>query len=246
MTVPAIRFEELSLSFDGSPLFDRFSCTIPSGRCTCLLGPSGCGKSTLLGLVAGRESLNYSGSIVFEGVPEQEESVSWMAQDDLLLPWFTVEENVLLGAKLRGSLSGGDEERARVMLKEAGLDDVASSYPSSLSGGMRQRVALLRTLIEGRAVILMDEPFSALDALTRMKLQDFSAGLIGGKTVLMVTHDPMEALRMGDRIVVLHGRPVEVKTVIEPGGVVPRNVNQPEIAELYKRLIDTVMEAGEG
>lgn len=164
-----------------------------------------------------------------------------MAQDDLLLPWFTVLDNVLLGARLRKELTGEKREKATLLIERAGLADSAVKYPDALSGGMRQRVALLRTLMEDRPVILMDEPFSALDALTRMRLQDLAAEMTKGRTVLLVTHDPMEALRMGDRVMVLGGSPIQVEAQIELGGISPRSFEDKQVAEQYPKLLRMVL-----
>ena len=120
-----------------------------------------------------------------------------MGQNDLLLPWLSLLDNILLGAKLRNEETVALQSKARFLMAEAGLTGYEDALPATLSGGMRQRGALLRTLMEERPVLLMDEPFSALDALARMKLQNLSAQLTRKATVLLVTHDPMEALRMG-------------------------------------------------
>jgi putative hydroxymethylpyrimidine transport system ATP-binding protein len=124
-----------------------------------------------------------------------------MDQRDLLLPWLNVLDNVCLGARLRGETA--DHQRALSLLQRVGLRDEAQALPAALSGGMRQRAALARTLMEDRAIVLMDEPFSAVDALTRLRLQDLAAELLGARTILLVTHDPMEALRLGHRILII-------------------------------------------
>lgn len=244
MDVPAIHFKEVCLDFGGVFLLENFSCTIPAGKCTCLLGPSGCGKSTILGLISGRD-LPYTGEIVFPSGVQAVDQISWMSQDDLLLPWLNVLDNVVLGAKLRNEVDAIFVKKAEGLLEQAGLADVIYSYPSQLSGGMRQRVALLRTLLEERPVLLMDEPFSALDALTRMKLQDLAVRMIRGKTVLLVTHDPMEALRISDRIVVLGGSPVRVEAVVDLESPAPRDLQQPEVTRQYSRLLQLVLGEGE-
>jgi putative hydroxymethylpyrimidine transport system ATP-binding protein len=171
-------------------------------------------------------------------------SIGWMAQSDLLLPWLSVKDNVLLGARLRSEVTPFLQQKADHLLHEAGLEGKGEILPGELSGGMRQRVALLRTLMEERPVILMDEPFSALDALTRMKLQNLSARLTHGKTVLMVTHDPLEALRLADRIIVLGNQPVRIESVIDLHGNAPRDPQNREIQENYPKLLQQLM--GEG
>ncbi|MTH78319.1 ABC transporter ATP-binding protein [Paracoccus aestuariivivens] len=163
---------------------------------TCLLGPSGVGKSTILRLIAGLET-----GARFEGRVETNRPVALMAQDPGLIGWLDVTGNVTLGARLRGE--NPDPARAETLIKAVGLADRAHHLPSNLSGGQRQRVALARTLFEDRPLVLLDEPFSALDARTRAQMQDLSAHLLDGRTVLLVTHDPAEAARLGDRIVLL-------------------------------------------
>jgi putative hydroxymethylpyrimidine transport system ATP-binding protein len=244
MQALSIHFEAVSLAFNGKKLFDNFSTVVPGGLCTCLLGPSGCGKSTMLGLISGNSSLKYSGRIYFEPSSDMIHSIGWMAQSDLLLPWLSVKDNVLLGARLRSEVTPFLQQKADHLLHEAGLEGKGEILPGELSGGMRQRVALLRTLMEERPVILMDEPFSALDALTRMKLQNLSARLTHGKTVLMVTHDPLEALRLADRIIVLGNQPVRIESVIDLHGNAPRDPQNREIQENYPKLLQQLM--GEG
>lgn len=241
MRPPAIHFEVITIGFGGRKLFDRFSGVVPGGRCTCLLGPSGCGKSTLLGLVSGNNRLRYNGKVCFTPEGEGPQGIGWMAQSDLLLPWLTVLGNVLLGARLRGEEDPVLREKAESLLAEAGLAGKGGLLPAQLSGGMRQRVALLRTLMEDRPVILMDEPFSALDALTRMKLQNLAARLTRGRTVLMVTHDPLEALRLADRIIVLQESPVTSGLVIDLHGEAPRDPDDPELQHNYRQLLGRLL-----
>jgi putative hydroxymethylpyrimidine transport system ATP-binding protein len=224
-----------SAAFDGTPLFADLSFTAPGGCWTCLLGPSGVGKSTILRLLAGlAEGATFTGRMqAGDGGPLQGR-IALMAQDDLLLPWLTVEANVTLGARLRGETP----ERLRVgqVLEQVGLGDLAARRPSELSGGQRQRVALARTLMEDRAIVLLDEPFSALDARTRARMQELTAATLAGRTVLLVTHDPGEAARLGDKIVVmteagLHDLP-------PPPGAVPRPVGDPDTLTVQARLLE--------
>ena len=206
-SAPSVILENVSFSYPGEQIFRDLNFTMKGGQWTCLIGPSGCGKSTLLRLISGTLREGFSGEIRFSNGKNHNGLTAWMAQKDLLLPWLNVLDNVCLGSRLRGersSIKRRAKERFH-LLKGAGLGEYLDSLPSELSGGMRQRVALLRTLMEGRSVILMDEPFSALDALTRLKLQDLAASLVEGATVLMVTHDPLEALRLGHRIYVMTG-----------------------------------------
>ncbi len=240
MQSAAVHLQGITLKFNDAPLFDDFSLAFAAGRCTCLLGRSGCGKSTLLGIISGNRSLSYTGQVYFQ--PETDSGmISWMAQSDLLLPWLKVIDNVLLGAKLRFAITPELRQQARELLREAGLVDYENALPDELSGGMRQRVALLRTLMEERPVMIMDEPFSALDALTRMKLQDLTSRLVKGKTLIMVTHDPLEALKMADRIVVLGQRPTKVLAEFNLDGGVPRDLQSREFLANYPVLLAQLM-----
>ncbi len=191
--------------------------------------------------MAGAPHLDFLGAIRFEPHPATPGQVAWMSQNDLLLPWFTLLDNILLGARLRGSLSHEKRAKALALIDEAGLTGYENKLPAALSGGMRQRGALLRTLMEERPVILMDEPFSALDALTRVRLQNLAARLTAGATVVLVTHDPMEALRLGHDIVVLGETPVQVLATIAPAGLPPREAGNPEVTGLYASLLKRLM-----
>ncbi len=237
---PAVILERVCLSFGDRILFDNLSLRLEAGLTTCILGPSGCGKSTLLKLIAGHGPLPIPGAIRFEPSGTRRQ-VAWMGQNDLLLPWLSLLDNVLLGARLRHELSKELRERAHALLAAAGLGAYEKALPATLSGGMRQRGALLRTLMEGRQVVLMDEPFSALDALTRMRLQDLAAGMIRGRTVVLVTHDPLEALRLADRIIVLTGSPVRLATILPMPGRPPRDPATPEMARQYADLLAMLM-----
>jgi putative hydroxymethylpyrimidine transport system ATP-binding protein len=200
----------------------------PAGRTTCLLGRSGVGKTSLLRWLAG----------LLPGTAGSQR-VAYMAQSDLLLPWLSVLDNVLLGYRLRGDtvMRRAAEPRARALLEDVGLAGRFDDFPQALSGGMRQRAALARTLCEDRPVVLMDEPFAHLDAVTRLELQDLAARLLAGRTAVLVTHDPLEALRIGHQIRVLSGSPVTAGPVIEPPGDVPRDPADPALLGLHGRLV---------
>jgi len=239
---PAVSVHAARLDYGGAALFDALDFTLPAGRWTCLLGPSGVGKTTLLRLIAGLEAPVGDTRIVAGDGQPLAGRIAWMGQQDLLLPWLSALDNALLGSRLRGD---GDPDRERrgvaiELLIRVGLGGRLAARPSALSGGQRQRVALVRTLMEDRPVILMDEPFSGLDSITRWKLQDLAAELLAGRTVLLVTHDPREALRLGDTVHVMAGRPARLDQAWELGGPTPRPLDDPALlareGELIRRL----------
>jgi putative hydroxymethylpyrimidine transport system ATP-binding protein len=235
-SAPAVSLRQARLVYDGVTLFDGLDLALPQGRTTCLLGPSGVGKTSLLRLIAGLASPEPPTQIAAHG------SVAYMAQHDLLLPWLDVLENTILGYRLRTKFPGaGDIEEKRqhaaALLTQLGLGHALHQRPATLSGGMRQRVALARTLLEDRPLILMDEPFSQLDAITRLELQDLAGRWLAGRTVLLITHDPLEALRLGHRILVMAGRPATLGQPIEPEGDTPRDPADPAVLALQAELI---------
>jgi putative hydroxymethylpyrimidine transport system ATP-binding protein len=212
-----VRVRRARVAFDGVALFDGLELDLAAGAFTCLLGPSGVGKSTLLRLLAGLAPPEASADIAAGDGAPLAGRVAWMAQQDLLCPWLDVSANVALGARLRGETT--DRARVAALLDAVGLADKTTAMPATLSGGQRQRVALARTLMEDRPLVLMDEPFGALDAITRWRLQDLAARLLAGRTVLLVTHDPREALRLGSEVRVLSGRPATLGPAIRPQGL---------------------------
>jgi putative hydroxymethylpyrimidine transport system ATP-binding protein len=243
--VPSVIVTGARLAHAGVGLFDGLDLTLPAGTWTALLGPSGVGKTSLLRWMLGLTLDDDAGGRIAadDGGPIAGRA-AYMAQTDLLLPWASVLDAVLLGHRLRQHPVGpAERQRARTLLAEVGLAENADSRPAALSGGMRQRAALARTLMEDRPVVLMDEPFSAVDAITRIRLQDLAARLLAGRTVLLVTHDPLEALRLADRIIVMAGRPARLGEPLEPLGSPPRAVDDAEVLELQGVLLRRLAEA---
>ena len=207
--VAALRLDEVSKVFStsGSPVvaLDRVNVEVKPGEFVCIVGASGCGKSTLLSLVAGLDRAT-SGRIDAQG------RVALMFQESALLPWRTAVENIELALKLRGVTRRERRPRALELLETVRLTEFADRRPHELSGGMRQRVALARALAQAADILLMDEPFGALDAITRDILHDELERVVTetGLTVLFVTHNVREAARLGDRIVLMSSRPGRV------------------------------------
>ena len=194
------------------------SFSVAPGEFIAIVGPSGCGKSTFLSLIAGLIKPT-SGSVTIDGAPVRGPSrrVGYMLQRDHLFEWRTVLSNLRLGAEVQGLDKAAATDRALSMLARYGLGGFENHYPNELSGGMRQRVALIRTLVTQPDILLLDEPFSALDFQTRLALADEMAEILddqetGKKTIVLVTHDISEAISMADRVLMLSGRPGQVKS----------------------------------
>jgi putative hydroxymethylpyrimidine transport system ATP-binding protein len=233
MHVPKITLQG-SYRIEQHTLFDAATLHIPAGQWTCLLGRSGVGKSTIMRLILGLETAGqFDGTIgADDGLPIDERA-SYMAQSDLLLPWLNLRENVVLGARLRGETP--DMEKADAMIARVGLTDHHTKKPAALSGGMRQRAALARILMEDRPIVLLDEPFSALDAGTRADMQDLAASVLTDKTVLLVTHDPAEACRLGHNISLL--TPTRIKHWDVPDPAPVRRVDDPKTLQAQAALL---------
>lgn len=227
-------------TIDGARLFAPLTLTLAAGQWTCLLGGSGVGKTTVLRLIAGLDTgAEFAGRITASDRQPVPERVAYMAQDDLLLPWATVAQNVSLGARLRGTPV--DQDRCDHLIDRMHLRAHMHKKPGALSGGQRQRVALARTLMEDRPIVLLDEPFSALDARTRADMQDLAAEVLRGRTVLLVTHDPAEAARLGQSIVVMtqHG----LTPCTPPQAAAPRKVDDLETLETQGALLRLLRDA---
>lgn len=225
-----------------TPALTDISFDVSSGSFTCIVGPSGCGKSTLLSLISGLLHPD-SGEIYINGCSSSGSllHIGYMLQKDSLFEWRSVYKNVLLGLETRKMLTSEKKELADKMLETYGLVNFKNVKPSQLSGGMRQRVALIRTLALEPDILLLDEPFSALDYQTRLKVSDDIGKIIKEekKTALLVTHDLSEAIAMGDRIVVLSERPGRIRRIIELdfGDLSPLDRrNAPEFQEYFHEL----------
>jgi NitT/TauT family transport system ATP-binding protein len=233
-----LTLHEVSHRFDleGKPLpvLDRISLRVGRGEFVALLGPSGCGKSTLLRLVAGLDPPT-AGSLLVDGdaIKGPDPSRVVVFQDPTLYPWRTVWNNVALGLEARGLL-GTHRERVEDALRLVGLTGFANAYPHQLSGGMSQRTALARALVNDPKLLILDEPLGQLDSLTRITMQGELVSLWqrAGFTALLVTHDVEEALFLAGRVIVLSERPAQIRAEIVNGLPYPRHRGDPHLAEL--------------
>ncbi len=216
---------------------DDLSIDIKDKEIVAFVGPSGCGKSTLLGILAGLEEKS-DGQVIFNG----RKKLGYMLQTDSLMPWRTILENALIGLEISKTKTKENIDKVNKMLDKYGLHDFKDKYPRNLSGGMRQRVALIRTLATNPNILLLDEPYSALDYQTRLALSNDLYKIIKeeGKTVLIITHDIAEAISMADRIVVLSKRPCKIKKIYDVNltnkGLPIDNRKAPEFSIYYDKI----------
>ncbi len=245
-----VRVSGLSHSFGELQAIERIDLALEPGAVVGVVGPSGCGKTTLLELLAGLREPD-TGSISVGGRSEPAgrlEGCAYMPQRDLLLPWLSAVDNAALALRIAGASRSAAREEAGGHFERLGLAGFEGTRPGELSGGMRQRVAFLRTLMAGRPVLLLDEPFASLDAITRAEMQSWLAGVLAADfhTVVLVTHDVEEALFLSDRVLVLTPRPATVADRIEIDA--PRAddraaaVTSPEFAELKERALRSLAE----
>jgi len=226
------------------PVLEGVSLTAGKGEIVTILGPSGCGKSTLLLACAGLETLD-EGSVSVEGVAPGAAATAMVFQDFLLFPWRTVQDNVAFGLQARGMGRARRRERAMELLRLVGLEDAAKRHPFELSGGMRQRVAIARALAVEPALLLMDEPFGALDAMTReaMQIELLRLRDATGLTVLFVTHSVPEAVLVGDRALVMSPRPARILAELAidlPRPRTPDMLTSDHFKTLERRLRDVL------
>jgi ABC-type nitrate/sulfonate/bicarbonate transport system ATPase subunit len=209
-----------------------------------VVGPSGCGKSTLLELVAGLQQPD-AGSVVAAGAADpagRREACAYMPQRDLLLPWRDALGNAALALECQGLPRAEARRRAEPLFERFGLAEFERSRPGELSGGMRQRVAFLRTLLPGRPVLLLDEPFGALDAITRASMQEWLADALARepRTTLLVTHDVEEAVFLADRVAVMSARPGRIVATLDVNLPRPRRLTDPRVVELRRTALEAL------
>ena len=250
---PRIRLRNVSKRFTmGSTTVQTLSdvdLTIGAGEFVTLVGPSGCGKSTLFSILVGLLPPDPGGELFIDGRAESSDHllgrVAFMPQRDMLMPWRTVLDNAILAAEIDGVPKAQARDKARRSIDRFGLRGFEDSYPGQLSGGMRQRVALMRTFMFERDIMLLDEPFGALDALTRALMQRWLLEVWESerRTVLFITHDIDEAIFLGDRVLVMSARPGHIKHDAAVGLPRPRSpdvLTQPDFVALKRRLLGIV------
>lgn len=249
---PLIAFRGVDLDIAGRPILRGIEFGVARGEFVCVVGPSGCGKTTLLRLVAGLMrptigAVEHGGRAV--AGPARDVAVVFQDYGRALLPWRTVEGNVSLALEAAGVPRRDRPGRIAPLLQTVGLGNCADRYPAQLSGGMQQRLQIARCLAQEPSLLLMDEPFGALDAMTRQSLQDEVLRLVErtGMTVLFVTHDLEEAIYLGDRVVALRPHPGRVAAVFDVRLPRPRDQlatrEQPEFLELRRALFDFIQDA---
>lgn len=243
--VPAVQVSDLSIRFGSLLAVSKVSLPIRQGEFVSIVGPSGCGKTTILNLIAGLLPASVaSGTFLVNGnLPTSgNREIAYMLARDALCPWRTTLANAELGCEIRGVPAVERRAIARDLLEKVGLADFENAYPKALSQGMRQRTALARTFAIDAPILLMDEPFGALDAQTKLQLEDVLLSLweSTGRTIVFITHDLSEAVSMSDRVIVMSARPGRIIANIEIKLGRPRSVRalqkEPAYHELYSRI----------
>lgn len=234
-----LQFHNVTFHYDEKPIINELNASIQDKEFVSIIGPSGCGKSTLFRLITGLEEAS-TGQI--ELTKTKSHPVGYMPQKDMLLPWRTIIENAALPLECQGVQKKEAQVKAKELLHKFGLQGYEKKYPKDLSGGMRQRVSFIRTLLTGGEILLLDEPFSALDALTKASLQEwlFEQWKEWEKTILFITHDVEEALFLSNRILVVENQPIATLTE----RIVPldrnrtrKNLYKPEVLALKEELL---------
>ncbi len=252
MTDTRLRLDGISLSFGDLQVIDNLSLTVRQGEFVSILGPSGCGKSTILKILTGAVPLEH-GKIEFDGEPLDPKArpFAFMPQRDALMPWRRIIDNTTVGLEIQGMSRKQARRHVEPLIAEFGLSGFENHYPSALSGGMRQRAALLRTVVQDRPMLLLDEPFGALDALTRSRMQLWleQMWLTHRWTAMLVTHDIREAVMLSDRIYVLSPRPTGLARMIEIPLERPRigdAVLRSRAAEIEAAILDLLFSPSPG
>ncbi|MGD0558157.1 MAG: ABC transporter ATP-binding protein [Streptosporangiaceae bacterium] len=238
----SVAISGLGVRFGSLEVLRDLSLNVADGEFVSILGPSGCGKSTTFSVLTGAVP-SHAGSMSVDERPVARDDFAFMPQKDALFPWRRIIDNLTLGLEVAGTKRPAARSKVTPLLEPFGLDGFERSYPFQLSGGMRQRAALLRTVVQDRGVLLLDEPFGALDALTRAKMQRWVSHMWERYrwTVLLVTHDVREAVYLSDRIYVFSARPATVVDSVPVGLPRPRDFGSPEFAALEKRLLDLLI-----
>lgn len=237
-----VELKDISVSFSGETIYDRLTFDIRDGEFLCIVGQSGCGKSTLLRVIGDLLKVD-AGQVTVGGRPADQawNDIAYVFQSPRLLPWRNAQQNVVLGQQLRfGGKRSRDEmeDKAKSLLELVGLGKDRMKMPGMLSGGERQRVSIARALAVEPRIILMDEPFSALDVMTRHRMRREIVDLWRktGKTIIFVTHEVDEAVELADRIVVLSSKPAKVRSIIELKEERPRDLESPSLRAVHDQL----------
>ncbi len=246
MTVPKLSIQQITRRFGEMTALAPTDLDVRQGEFVCVVGPSGCGKSTLFNVISGVLAPD-SGTILIDGadVTGRSGHVGYMLQKDLLLPWMTVIDNIVLGAILKGGASREQRAAGVALAERYGLGEFINHYPAALSGGMRQRVALMRTLAMQHDIMLLDEPFGALDSQTRLAMQQWLLTVWAEqrRTVIFVTHDIDEAIYMADRVVVMTPRPGRIQQIFTVDIARPRplsSLTSPVFTQLKRQILDLI------
>jgi len=231
-----LEISKLSKSFNNQAVFKDVSFSLRKNEVLSLVGPSGCGKSTLLNIISGLDT-NYSGNIIFDSLPSKNfiKNFSFVQQKDLLIPWKNVIQNAVFGLEIEGMNSEHSYPKAIKLLKKFNLENQETKFPHQLSGGMRQRVSLMRSVLVDRPILLLDEPFASLDSITRENLQDWLLKLIKDfeLSVILVTHDINEAVKISNRILVMGSEGSSIIDEID----ISKSIDKKEIPERIKKKL---------